>query len=369
MVFAKSKKFIVFLLGTNFLVVLLYLLVCLVPYLNPGDFWFIAILGLGFPLLFILVVLLGFIWLLLKSKWVFLSFCAILLSWQQLSVALAVNFKSSENGIYNNKADSSLRVLSWNVSKWDEGNKSIRGGESFRNLMFDYIELQNADILCFQEFFESYDQKKFESNIPKLKSLGFQYYFFYPTSFINNRNYQFGLSIFSKHPIVGVDSINNKSGIHSEGLCYADIQFLGDIIRVFNVHPESPGFKKHDFSDNGSIKVNNSVFSKIKNSYSLRSEQTINAKKFIEKSPYPAIVCADLGDIPNSFSYFFLKGDLQDVFLKKGKGLGRTYRFISPSLRIDYIFVDKKLNIGNYYKSLITYSDHYPIIADITLNK
>ncbi len=361
----KPRKGKLFLLVTNIFVVVLYLLVSLVPFLDPSTFWYIGMLGLGFPFLFILLILFIIIWVLMKSKWLLLPLISIFFGWQQLLVAFAFHFKNNSDSVYNYKTEGSLRVLSWNVSKWDEGNKAMRGGVSFRDLMFDYIELQNADVLCFQEFFESKDLKKFEANIPRLKSLGFKYSFFYPTSFLNNNNFQFGLSIFSKYPITRSDSLNNSAGIHSEGICYSDIQFNGKMIRIFNMHPESPGFNKNDFSDKGRIKVNNSVLSKIKYGYQLRGVQTIVAQRVISESPYPSIICIDLGDTPNSYAYFKLKGNFQDAFLKKGDGMGRTYRFISPSLRIDYIFLDRKLKVENFYIGSVNYSDHFPIIADI----
>jgi len=364
MVTAMGKSVKKYLVGINIVVVFLYLLVCLVPFLESGSFWFIAFLGLGFPILFVPVFLFLLIWSLKRSKWALLSLFAIVLSWQQLSVVFAYNFKKPDIDI---KEDKVLRVISWNVSRWDERNKEKRGGQSFRNHMMDFINLQNADVLCLQEFFECHDPAYFEANIPALKKIGFEYHYFFPTAEIFEGKFQYGLAIFSRYPIIKAESFINRAQVHSEGLCFADIKIADRIVRVFNTHLESPGFNRNDFSADGTVKASGSVIGKLKRSYQFRNEQARIAKEQIKLSPYPVILCSDLGDVPNSYAYFRLKGDLKDAFLEKGSWFGRTYRFISPTLRIDYIFVRKGIKVKQFFRPEVPYSDHYPIIADLAL--
>lgn len=75
-------------------IILIYLLTCLVPFLNPGKFWFIAVWGLAFPLLLSLVIISLVITAIMRSTWFFLSAGALLLSLQQLSVFFGVSFSS-----------------------------------------------------------------------------------------------------------------------------------------------------------------------------------------------------------------------------------------------------------------------------------
>jgi endonuclease/exonuclease/phosphatase family metal-dependent hydrolase len=58
---------------------------------------------------------------------------------------------------------------------------------------------------------------------------------------------------------------------------------------------------------------------------------------------------------------------MQDAFLKKGFGFGRTFSNISPTLRIDYILATKDLKIEQFNKGNLNVSDHYPIMADFKL--
>ena len=86
-------------------------------------------------------------------------------------------------------------------------------------------------------------------------------------------------------------------------------------------------------------------------------------------SRHPVIVCGDFNDVPNSYTYFTVKGDLQDAFLEKGSGFGRTLRMLSPTLRIDYILADQRFKVTQYHKIEVPYSDHYPILADLEFAK
>lgn len=172
-----SRSFIAF----NILIILMYLLVCLVPFLESGSFWFIAMLGLVFPFLFILVFLMFIYWL-VRQRWKWGSVLAItlLLSWQQLSVCFAFRFGNDDKTIMNSKPEGSIRVLSWNVARWDEANREARGGQSYRNLMMDWVQMMDADIVCLQEFFECYDPDISVQNIPVIKKMGYPYHYFSP---------------------------------------------------------------------------------------------------------------------------------------------------------------------------------------------
>jgi endonuclease/exonuclease/phosphatase family metal-dependent hydrolase len=361
-----SRSFIAF----NILIILLYLLVCLVPFLESGSFWFIAMLGLIFPFLFILVFLLLLYWLIRRRwKWALVPAVALLLSWQQLTVCFAFRIDNDDKSMMNTKPDGSIRVLSWNVARWDEANREARGGQSYRNLMMDWVQTMDADIVCLQEFFECYDPNISVQNIPVIKKMGYPYHYFFPSSKIFEGNFQFGLCIFSKYPIIDSAQYLNGAGEHSEGFSYADIQVNDQVIRVFTTHLESFGFSRKDYEGLGTIASSGNILRKIKNSYELRNQQASTLRAYIDTSPYPVIVCGDVDDVPNSFAYFKVRGRLKDAFLERGAGMGGTYQFFSPTLRIDHLFTDPKFRVRQFSRQKLIYSDHYPILADIELIK
>ena len=58
---------------------------------------------------------------------------------------------------------------------------------------------------------------------------------------------------------------------------------------------------------------------------------------------------------------------MQDAFIKKGFGVGRTFSSLSPTLRIDYIFADDHFRIDQFKRIAKKSSDHYMLVADIEL--
>lgn len=324
--------------------------------------WPISMIGLVYPLFLILLLCSLVIWALQRSKWFFLPLVTILLSWKQIRVLIPLRIKADFNEI---KAPGSIRILSWNVSRWDERNKEKRGGVSYRPLMMDYIEMSGADIVCMQEFFECTEPAWFEANIPELKRRGYRYFYFAPSSILQEGKLQYGLCVFSKYEIVHADTIPVPKGLHSEGLIYTDIKTELGLLRVFNANFESAGMNKDDYTSGGKVNLSRNLISKIKNSYQLRNLQALQCSAAMKKSPYPSVLCIDMDDVPNSTAYFTSRGKHRDAFLEKGKGLGRTFRYISPTLRIDYMFIDPVLYVKQFKTESLTFSDHYPILTDI----
>jgi endonuclease/exonuclease/phosphatase family metal-dependent hydrolase len=89
----------------------------------------------------------------------------------------------------------------------------------------------------------------------------------------------------------------------------------------------------------------------------------------MDDSPYPTIFCGDLNDTPNSYTYFTIRGDMQDAFLEKGFGIGRTFSSLSPTLRIDFILTDDQFSIKQFTRVVKYLSDHFMLMADVELKQ
>src|SRR4051812_15106110 len=111
-----TKRFFII---ANIVSVLFFLVACLAAYCNPVTYWMVALFGVGF--IFFAVVVLSFLifWLLFRSKWALLSLCAMLIGWFQIHALFAFNPFSS---FYELKQQDAFRILTWNVSRWDEMN-------------------------------------------------------------------------------------------------------------------------------------------------------------------------------------------------------------------------------------------------------
>ena len=100
----------------------------------------------------------------------------------------------------------------------------------------------------------------------------------------------------------------------------------------------------------------------------LANQQVKIVRQQLDSSPFPEIICGDFNDVPNSYTYFKIKGDRKDSFTEAGKGIGRTFSNVAPTLRIDYIMTDPQFEVKQYVRHFVPYSEHYPVIADLTLS-
>ena len=156
---------------------------------------------------------------------------------------------------------------------------------------------------------------------------------------------------------------------------HADIRLKNRIIRVYTTHLQSVQFGKTDYQkieqikegDEGIVSNSKTIFSKVKKGVINRKTQTDIIRQVLGDSPYPVIFCGDLNDVPNSYTYFKIKGRMQDAFIKKGFGVGRTFSSLSPTLRIDYIFADDHFRIDQFKRIAKKSSDHYMLVSDIVL--
>jgi endonuclease/exonuclease/phosphatase family metal-dependent hydrolase len=358
----------------NIFVVVFFLLACLNAFLNPVTWWWIAVLGLGFPYLLVLVIAFVVLWIIFRSKWVILSLVALLLAFPNIKALFGFHFSSS---FTNEKDSGSIRILTWNVMWFDEQKKEDKTQKPRRKEMFEFIKSQNADILCFQEFLEANRNKKPNySNIEEIKRLGYPYYYWAKDYEINWGVYHAGAAIFSKHPIVDSSRFQFKSlpkRRTAESLISASIDINGRILKIYTTHLQSFLLRKDDYrnieliknADDSIVEASKSLLRKLRSGYQSRAEQAQAVKSEISKDSIPSIICGDFNDVPNSFTYFTIKGDRQDAFIKKGFGIGRTYSNIAPTLRIDYILAGREFRVKQVKREILPYSDHYPVIADL----
>jgi endonuclease/exonuclease/phosphatase family metal-dependent hydrolase len=365
-----------FLIVSNIIVAVLFLLACANAFLHPDKWWIISLLGLIFPLLLLIVFCFFIFWLFSSRRWALLSLIVMITGWQNIHTFLAFNIGAKFS---NEKQPNAIRILTWNVRSWDEFAESKKNNFDHRTKMMEFLQQQNADILCFQEFFESHNEKDFPENIAYIqKQLKFPYYFFSKDYHRYDMAHESGVIIFSKYPItdsVKIKYIKKDNIRATESLIAADINVDGKTIRIFTTHLQSVLFRNKDFRnieiiknvDDSVLEASKSIVKKLRRAYSLRSEQADLVREQIDQSPYPAIICGDFNDVPNSYTYFRIRGNRQDAFIKKGFGIGRTYVNLSPTLRIDYIMADPKFTILQCQRINLPYSDHHPVMADFQL--
>jgi len=354
----------------NVFIIFAYLIVCLVPFVNTGINWLVALPGLAFPIFFFALLFFIILWILLKSKWVLVSIIAMLLGFQQVAAVFSFHLNKEFS---SDKNPNTLRILHWNVESWGLDFEKTRNGEqSFKPYMFDIIQNEDPDILCFEEYSDLKNTQDTNSNVSQFIKMGFPYYLVTPTDTTSDKTTR-GVAIFSKYPVIHSVVFSYGKHTQAEHLIYIDINKGKDTFRIFTTHLQSVRFEQSDFESLSRLKRGGDpgyndfrdLVSKLKRAYWYRYLQAQIVKQKIAESPYPVIITGDFNDVPNSNTYFTIKRNLQDAFLKKGSFIGRTYRYISPTLRIDYILADKKFKVNQFQVLHVPYSDHYPIEADL----
>jgi endonuclease/exonuclease/phosphatase family metal-dependent hydrolase len=349
----------------NSIVALLFLIGCLVPFLNPATWWFMGFFGLMFPYLALMLLLFVFFWLILKPKYFLLPLITLLIGYKQLGVLFAVNKFNS----FTEKKDSArIRVINWNIRSLEGlSNKADKKRVDRATIPSTIID-QNADVVCLQEFNTSSKQDNLAPYAQK-----FPYHYF-STDFTRSTpaGYKAGSLIMSRFPIVDSGKIQFP-GVQGESLIYADILKGGKVFRVYTTHLQSFRFKKEDYEDLEKIKNNEktaaskTIMQKMKLAFTIRGEQARLVRDALNNSPHPALICGDFNDVPNSYTYFHIRGKWQDVFLATSLGIGRTYLAIAPTLRIDYILPDNGFNIHQFDMIDEGLSDHLMLVADLGL--
>ena len=352
----------IFLLIINFILIIALLISYLSPYINPEKNYIPALFGLIYPALFILNTFFVIWWIIKWKKYFLFSLISILLGWN----LFFKNVQFNEAKPVNNYSDA-IKLISYNVRLFDQYKWTGNQNYFTRNNIYSLIKSEQADVICFQEFFHGND-RYFPTIGPFLELQ--QKIKYYHVDFVETigENKHFGIATFSVYPIVNKGEIHFDNSSTNSGI-FVDIVFKEDTIRIFNFHLESIRFSKADYqyvSDpvfhNNNYQSGSSVIVwKLKTAFKKRAKQARLVAEEIKKSPYPVIVCGDFNDTPVSYTYHIISENLNDAFLESGSGLGSTYAGDLPFLRIDYIFSSPVLESYKFKKIVVNYSDHYPI--------
>ena len=351
---------------------LVFLLACLQPWLSPETCWFIGYLSLALPYLIAVLAFFLVFWLFTSHRWYMLvSLLSLVLGYRQVGALFSLRHHPFAQG----KKEGDLRVLSWNIMGFSGFERGVKGRERNADRIFSLIDEYKPDIICLQEYGQFEDKRLGRSYLELMKSKGYTYEVLSRDYSRVTYSYSSGLAIFSKHPIVTTKRMPYTSS--AESLIYADVRKGSDTFRVFNTHLQSYRFSEEELAQVEKVKEKErpafnpvaSLLRKMKRAFRNRGAQVNQAYPIMDESPYPAIVCLDMNDVPGSYAYWKVRGNRRDVFLEKGFGIGRTYITLAPTLRIDYIFCSPALTVSQMATLNRRYSDHLPVIADLRLEK
>ncbi|MFD0701473.1 endonuclease/exonuclease/phosphatase family protein [Myroides pelagicus] len=246
--------------------------------------------------------------------------------------------------------DDDLTLLSYNVRLFNLFNWIP--SDDIPETIKEFIDLKDPDIVAIQEF---------SSN----NSLNFKQY---PYKYIvsQGNKVKTGQAIFSKYRIIDKGQIKLPNDSNNN-VIFVDILYKKDTIRVYGIHLQSFSVSPdiHEMIDEEHSKR---VFKRMSEAFAEQQLQSELIRSHMHDVAYPKIICGDMNNSAYSYVYQNIKGELQDAFIVAGKGFGRTFDFDYFPMRIDYIFVDKRLKVKefNTYNNFYN-SDHFPLMTRLSL--
>lgn len=317
------------------------LLACIIPYTSSAS---LAFVSLAVPLL-VFINILFFIYWLLRKKFYFLLSLSILV-YGYLTLGTFIGFNSINKTINN---EDSLSIMSFNSLGFQ--GKKHEWESTAGDTIVKFIQNERPDIVCFQEF----DYKKIRSH----------YFEEYPFKYVD---FEFGpdngrviQAVYSRHKILEKGILEFPES--SNSAIFVDVKYMGDTIRIYNLHLESLNIRPNNIKKERSDKL----FGRLRHSFAKQQEQSAIVREHMNNSPYKNIVCGDFNNTQFSNSYFTIKGNLKDSFLEKGRGYGKTIDFWKFPFRIDFVLVDPSLEVLSHKNYNINLSDHEPIMATIKI--
>ncbi len=363
-----------FFIVVNIFTAILFLLGCYGYLFNPKLLWPVGFLTLTTFYFFLLLLAFIFFWLFTKPLGALISVVVILLAYKPITNIVPLRFTQSFS---KTKQQNDLRVMSWNVAQFNTLDNKKH--PQLQNQMLALINEYQPDIACFQEMVAEdsavTDHGHMDAFLQKLNFSNYHYSYNRKEDFWGYAH--FGIIIFSKYPIINKMTKTWYPHDYNSIFQYVDIVKGTDTIRVFNLHLQSLRFsnsnlkyiEKPSVEDKSALKESKNIIAKFKRGFLRRQVQAERIQAEINNSPYPVIISGDFNDVPNSYAYHTIGGNMKNAFTEKGNGLGRTFSGISPVLRIDNIFVDERFEVNQFLRIKKKLSDHFPIITDMQLGK
>lgn len=334
----------VFIFYLNSLVAFLLLLSFILPYLPPSKFPSISVLSLAVAPL--ILVNIGFVlyWIMLFRKQFLLSLSVLILT--TINFASFIKFGKTPLTVVD---DNTIRIASHNVRLFNQYETKEKREET-PGIFEEYLNEIQPDILFIQEF---YDNKRINFQDLTHKYIAY-----------NDSKNIFGHAIYSRFPIIDAGSFDFEQS--SNNALWADIQINNDTVRVYNVHLQSMRITASVayLQETGADVIKN----KISDAFVKQENQLKKLQAHFQEAPTrKKIIGGDFNNTPFSYTYKKLQEGMNDAFLKKGRGLGSTFYFDGFPLRIDYLLVSPEIEVKQFTTKEDTFSDHYPVWADVKL--
>lgn len=321
-----------------------------------------AYFGMAMPLFWIFLVAFILFWLWRRKIWLVVLLIVVMAgSFPQWRRLIAVNLPDE-----NVQDKAGIKILTYNIGMF--------GGFRTFDQIVDFIRLQDADIVCLQEF-GFYERGMRQSDVLKVFDEIYPYrHLWYKNQ---TRTSSYGLATFSRYPIVKKEKVQYASKYNVS--IYSDVAVDGDTLRIINNHLESNKLNKQDrevtrlitedITGKEFAETSKGVRLKLSSAMRGRAHQAEAIRTEIESSRHAVIVVGDFNDVPMSYTYYHIGSNLRDAYADAGKwGYYWTYNQNLMYFAIDHILFDKRFRAADCEVHKVGYSDHYPVTAVIHLH-
>ncbi|MEI9917751.1 MAG: endonuclease/exonuclease/phosphatase family protein [Bacteroidota bacterium] len=301
---------------------------------DPFPNFLLGVVSLSIPLL----ALVNFIlctWFIYRRSWWFAAFASI--------VPIIVFFWSGLFSVIDREEnfEPSFGLVTYNT---DQLIDSVTRAD-YRNDFVKWVNERQFDVLCLQEVIELKDDTFRIAGYKKVFSGK-------PTS----RTEHFGIALFTRLPMINSGTVEFGAPSFNR-LVWADVLFDNDTIRIATVHLKSYNFQHN--SVRGNIR-------RLKDGIIYRTWHAKMTKEFIEKSPYPVVLCGDFNEPTHSYSYRVISKGLNSAFNVSGDIFDYTFFLKGMPIRIDHILTSPELRTKDFEITHgLKWSDHSPVSVRI----
>lgn len=342
--------------GANVATVVILFLVGHSDYINPVSHPVLSNVGLLFPGFLLINLGFMFFWLLFKLRYALIPCFGFLLCYAPVRRYMPLN-------VGHEAPDSALKVLSYNVLNYG----SDETGENEIDPIVDYIQRQEADIVCLQEAMPNSESKS--AQVDTILRPMYPYYdlFCHP-------NGGDCLAVFSKYPILSKEQIEYESK-GNLSVAYR-LKIRDREVLLINNHLETTGlsleeraqFKKMlkgKLQTDTAEQTSKTLAAKLGEATKKRAPQAEAVAAYVKKHKGTStILCGDFNDGPISYAHRIISEGLTDCYVESGNGPGISYHYSGFFVRIDNIMCSKDwIPYGCKVDAEISTSDHYPIIC------
>lgn len=331
-------------------------------WISPERNKWLGVLGLGYPLALLGVLLMLLFTLLLAPRRVWIPLLGLVTTWGfTMDYAPLQLFPP----IVPSADTTSLRVMSYNTQAFGAWQNERRDS------LLAYLDEQRLDIFCYQEGFP--DEKGMQRVRRQLATQGLPH-------FAAEYGGGASLGIFSRYPIVEQEQIFQIEGNGivafwlrpqpKDTLLVVCCHLRSNLLTLDERNEYSQIIHQATTQHQGSqIALSRRLVRKVAESSVVRARMVDALVDYLDTHPkVPTIVCGDMNETPISYSHHRLtsQAQLTDIYRAAGSGIGRSFRKDAIYVRIDQGFCSEHFQpLRARIDQQVDFSDHYPLLMTL----